>query len=237
MATYVLSDIHGEYAMLRKMLEKINFSDQDTLYVLGDVIDRGPHPVKALQYLMQLPNAICLAGNHELMAVQALPFLFKDIQDISFDEDMDEMDSLMNWYYNGAKETLSELKQLRVPERVQVFEFMQNMLAYEEVQVSGKNYLLVHAGLGNFRPEKEMVDYTLGDLLWERADYSVQYFPDKYVVSGHTPTQLIDENPKPGFIYRANNHISIDCACSNELGRLACICLDTGEEFYIEHMN
>ena len=50
MATYVLSDIHGEYAMLRKMLEKINFSDQDTLYVLGDVIDRGPHPVKALQY-------------------------------------------------------------------------------------------------------------------------------------------------------------------------------------------
>ena len=114
MATYVLSDIHGEYAMLRKMLEKINFSDQDTLYVLGDVIDRGPHPVKALQYLMQLPNAICLAGNHELMAVQALPFLFKDIQDISFDEDVvDDFEIAYDYYCNENNKLIFNSPPLR----------------------------------------------------------------------------------------------------------------------------
>ncbi len=42
MATYVISDIHGEYELFIKLLEKIRFTSADTLYVLGDVIDRGP---------------------------------------------------------------------------------------------------------------------------------------------------------------------------------------------------
>ena len=36
--TYVMSDIHGEYDKYRKMLEQIDFCDEDTLYVLGDVV-------------------------------------------------------------------------------------------------------------------------------------------------------------------------------------------------------
>ena len=35
MATYVISDIHGEYDMLMDLLEKISLQDSDTLYVLG----------------------------------------------------------------------------------------------------------------------------------------------------------------------------------------------------------
>ena len=46
---YVMSDVHGEYEKYRRMLEKIRFSDEDTLYILGDVVDRGPEPVKLLQ--------------------------------------------------------------------------------------------------------------------------------------------------------------------------------------------
>ena len=57
--------------------------------------------------------------------------------------------------------------------------------------------------------------------------------PDTYVVTGHTPTQHIAGNPKPGYIYRKNNHIAIDCGASLPGGRLAAICLDTGEEFYV----
>lgn len=41
MAHYVMSDIHGEADRFHAMLEKIHFSDDDTLYILGDVIDRG----------------------------------------------------------------------------------------------------------------------------------------------------------------------------------------------------
>jgi serine/threonine protein phosphatase 1 len=41
--TYVIADIHGCYEQYKALLEKINFSASDTLYVLGDVIDRGPN--------------------------------------------------------------------------------------------------------------------------------------------------------------------------------------------------
>ena len=37
-----------------------------------------------------------------------------------------------------------------------------------------------------------------------------------------------------GYIYRKNNHIAIDCGACFPGGRLAAICLDTGEEFYSE---
>ena len=40
--TYVLSDLHGHYEVFKAMLNKIDFDDQDTLYILGDVCDRGP---------------------------------------------------------------------------------------------------------------------------------------------------------------------------------------------------
>ena len=38
---YVVSDVHGNYNLLVKLLNKIKFSRQDTLYILGDVIDKG----------------------------------------------------------------------------------------------------------------------------------------------------------------------------------------------------
>lgn len=39
--TYVMSDIHGMAHLLKQMLEKICFSDEDQLYILGDMIDPG----------------------------------------------------------------------------------------------------------------------------------------------------------------------------------------------------
>lgn len=72
MATYVISDIHGQYNMFIELLDKIDLKDTDTLYILGDVLDRGPHPIKTLRKLMEMPNAICLVGNHEFMAMKCL---------------------------------------------------------------------------------------------------------------------------------------------------------------------
>ena len=79
---------------------------------------------------------------------------------------------------------------------------------------------------------QDMEEYSLHELLWVRADYDKQYFEDTFVITGHTPTQCIEDNPRPGFIYRKNNHIAIDCGAHFPGGRLAAICLDTGEEFY-----
>ena len=77
-------------------------------------------------------------------------------------------------------------------------------------------------------------EYSLKELIWDRAEYDIQYFEDTYVVTGHTPTQGILGNPKPGYIYKANHHIAIDCGCNRRNGRLAAVCLDTGREYYVE---
>ncbi len=222
--------------MFMDLLDKIKLKGTDTLYVLGDVIDRGPHPIKTLMKLMEMPNAICLLGNHELMAVECLEFLMKEITDTSIEElDKQMLDNLVTWQYNGSKTTIDEFRQLNLVSKKEVIEYIKDFLVYEEVSVSNKDYLLVHASLGNYSANKDIDDYTLHELVWVRADYDVQYFDDKYVITGHTPTQTIEDNPRPGYIYRRNNHIAIDCGAHYQGGRLAAICLDTWEEFYSEH--
>ena len=90
-ATYVTSDIHGQYDMFMELIDKIDLKQTDTLYVLGDILDRGPHPIKVLKKLMEMPNAICIVGNHELMALECLEFLMKEITDMSSEEEIKKL--------------------------------------------------------------------------------------------------------------------------------------------------
>lgn len=233
MATYVISDIHGEYDRFLELLDKIKLGEEDILYILGDVLDRGPHPIRTLLLLMEMPNAVCLAGNHELMALECLEFLMKEITDMSIGE-LDEkmLGNLVTWQYNGSRTTIEEFRALSREMQSSVIDFLKEFSIYEELSVNGKDYLLVHGGLGNYKPEKDIEDYSLKELIWDRAEYDISYFEDVYVVTGHTPTQEISGNPRPGYIFRGNNHIAIDCGCNRPDGRLGAICLDTGEEFY-----
>lgn len=233
MATYVVGDIHGEYGTFMDLLEQIQLKETDTLYVLGDILDRGPHPIKVLLKLMEMPNVICLVGNHELMALECLEFLMKEITDVSIDEiDSETLNNLVNWQYNGSKTTIDEFRSLSREMQQEVLYFIKEFSIYEEISVNGKDYLLVHGGLGNYWPGKDIDEYSLKELVWDRAEYDIPYFEDVYVVTGHTPTQEIIGNPRPGYIYQKNNHIAMDCGCNRPDGRLAVLCLDTGEEFY-----
>lgn len=63
--TYVISDIHGCYEKYMHMLRKISFSSFDTLYVLGDIVDRGPDVMKIVLDLAVRKNVITLKGNHD----------------------------------------------------------------------------------------------------------------------------------------------------------------------------
>ena len=228
-----MSDIHGQYDMFMEVLDKINLKESDTLYILGDVLDRGPHPIKTLRKLMEMENVICIVGNHELMSIECLEFLMKEVTDMSLEELDDEMlDNLLTWQENGSKTTIEEFSQLDQETKQDVLDYIKEFLVYEQITVNDQEYLLVHAGLGNYSPEKDIEDYSLHDLIWARADYDTRYFEDTIVVTGHTPTQYIEGNSKPGYIYRKNNHIAIDCGASVPGGRLATICLDTGEEYY-----
>lgn len=234
MSTYVMSDIHGNYDTYMKMLEKIHFSDADMLYILGDILDRGPHPMKIVLDLMKRTNVVCLAGNHEYMALECLRFLLEEVTESNLEKlDAGILGKLSNWMLNGSASTTDEFHKLDVQTRKEVVEFLSEFDLYEEVRVKDKVYLLVHAGLGNFSPERPIREYELYELVWERPDYETPYYPDKYVITGHTPTECIPGNPRPGYIYRKNHHIAIDCGAGFG-GRLACLCLETEEEFYVE---
>ena len=233
MATYVVSDIHGEYDLFAGLLEKIRLKEDDSLYILGDILDRGPYPIRTLLKVMEMPNAICLAGNHELMAIECLEFLMTEITEKAIEE-LDEkmVDNLLTWQYNGGRTTIQEFCALDRKMQRLVIDFLKDFYIYEEMTVNDRDYLLVHAGLGGFYPGKEIEQYSLEELIWSRAEYDIQYYEDIYVVTGHTPTQGIIGNPRPGYIFKKFNHIAIDCGCYRPDGRLAAVCLDTGEEFY-----
>ena len=54
------------------LLEEIRLKETDTLYVLGDILDKVQHPIQIILKLMEMPNVVCLTGNLELMALECL---------------------------------------------------------------------------------------------------------------------------------------------------------------------
>lgn len=229
MAIYVMSDIHGCYKNYMKALEIIKLKQKDTLYVLGDVVDRGEHSMKILLDMMYQPNIIPLIGNHEVMALSVLKVLSKEITHDTLDEFTDNfVGGMYDWFKNGGKTTCDEFKSLSSDERESILEYIGEFELYEELSCNGKDFILVHAGLSNFSPDRPLYDYALDEMLLTRLDYSKTYFKDKYLVTGHTPTKMICGEDK---IYRKNNHIAIDCGCVFG-GKLGVLCLDTMEEMY-----
>ena len=103
--TYAISDIHGCYEEYIKLLEKINFSEDDTLYILGDICDRGEKPMEIYNDIMTRDNVIPLFGNHEHLAYINLRHLIKnDVSKLTKDERLD----LIDWLTSGGKPTFSE---------------------------------------------------------------------------------------------------------------------------------
>jgi len=68
MASYFIGDIQGCFDEFRLLLAKINFDhDQDTLFLTGDLIGRGPKALETLEYVTAHPNSIkTVLGNHDL---------------------------------------------------------------------------------------------------------------------------------------------------------------------------
>lgn len=68
MAVYCVGDVQGCDAPLGRLLAEIDFSpSRDTLFVLGDLVNRGPASAQVLRRLMALGNAVqCVLGNHDL---------------------------------------------------------------------------------------------------------------------------------------------------------------------------
>lgn len=214
--TYVISDLHGyPIEKLKELLEKANFSENDRLYILGDVIDRnGDGGIGVLQWLINQPNAELIMGNHEAMLL-ACDFIFENITD-AFLEDFDEKKNklLINYLFNGGGVTLRYLAKLDVEARYKIVDYLRSCPLYKEISINGEKYILVHAGLDNFSPDKKISDYSANELIWTEPELNNEYYDDVHTVFGHTPTYLFDEKYN-GKIVKTRTWTCIDCGAAS----------------------
>ena len=136
--TYVMSDIHGCYDKYMNMLSKINFSCDDTLYILGDVVDRGNGGMKVILDAAARENVITLKGNHDHEAYVFLKNLTMPIDDPR----ACEFASVFRvWLSDSEKET--------------VLLYLNSLPIFEEIVICGRKYFLAHTV-----PEREkMLDF------------------------------------------------------------------------------
>lgn len=68
MALYLIGDLQGCDRVFAQLLDKIDFSpSRDTLYLLGDLVNRGPESLQLLRRVIAYgASARCLLGNHDL---------------------------------------------------------------------------------------------------------------------------------------------------------------------------
>ena len=236
MMTYVMSDLHGEYDKYLSMLDKIKFSDDDDLYILGDVVDRGQKPVEILRDVSMRHNVFPIMGNHDKMAIDVLSWLLDEVNEEKLYKNIDNESvyRLMVWRMNGAQTTIDGFQKLPKDERWFLLDYMKSFAPYDVVKAGGKTFILVHAGLGNpdiFDRKKPLDEYSLHDLAFVRFDYDREYFGgDVYIVTGHTPTLTITCKAE---IYHSCNNICIDCGAVFASGALSCLRLDDMKEYYV----
>lgn len=225
---YAISDIHGCYEKYVEMLKKIDLGDNDRLYVLGDVIDRGADGIKILREMKKDSRVVPLIGNHESMALG----LMRSLLTMSIEELKEKRPkAFFAWMINGGKPTLLDFAVLDEKEKSEIISYIDSFMIYANVGAGGREFHLSHT-LPPYDPDIDIHDVSYLEFIWGEPDYDMIYDENTLFITGHTPTGFIDPE-YDGKIYIKYNHIAIDCGAVFDNGRLGCICLDTMEEFYV----
>jgi len=235
MAVYVTSDLHGyPFDEFMNLLDKVNFGENDYLFILGDVIDRGPDGLKYLDWLLTQYNVQLLLGNHEATLL-ACQFIFDDQADISPDVLKERMGIVTTWQHNGGASTMLALKELsqRDPDALtDIIDYLSDLPLFETVSVGDRDFLLTHSGLENFSPDRKFTSYSADELIWHRPTIVERYFDDITTVFGHTPTMVYGEEHR-GKILKTETWINIDTGAGHG-EKPALLRLDDLAEIYMD---
>lgn len=218
---YAIGDIHGEYELLRKLLDRIashwEASDQTAsevrLLFLGDIIDRGPASKQCLRFITQLSSlrgVTCLRGNHEDLLLRS----------IAGDSEAQRI-----WLQHGGDATLASFgiglpradeDAIDFGERVKAAIPRKHlaMLEAAPTHTTSGGYFFAHAGVRPGVPLSRQDDF---DLFFIREDFtSSTAWHGAVVVHGHSVVDEVDMR---------DNRIAIDTGAYRS-GNLSCICLD-----------
>jgi serine/threonine protein phosphatase 1 len=229
LASFVIGDTHGCLKTLRHLLEeKLALTHNDSVYFLGDLIDRGQNSAQVITYILDLKqkgyNISSIRGNHEQMLLDAV----------------DSKSGLKDWVLNTGNLTLNSYKKLfghffTFPEGIpnEHLNFFKNLPIY---QIVG-NSILVHGGL-NYNANNPFEDHTT--MLWSRPGAVPSYFmPDKIILHGHTPTPL--DTIKQIVSNEKSRLIPLDGGCVYAgkyagMGYLIALEIETMNLFWVEKM-
>lgn len=210
--TYACSDLHGLYPLWEQIKDYCD--ETDTIYFLGDAIDRGPDGIKILLEMLYDPRIIFLKGNHESFLEESGEELLEDHYPFS----------IRLWEQNGGWKSIDDFSKLDKRVGKWLFKKIKALpLTAEYVNKKGQKILLSHAG---YHP---MCDPKERDYLWDREHIYLPWsdseeYKETYVIHGHTPVQslifkagfqrvkpeLDDEGSYDPLVYADGHKIDID---------------------------
>lgn len=186
----VIGDVHGHYKGLQHLFALLSPNDQDDIYFLGDLIDRGPESSKVVEFVRshQYP---CLLGNHEQMA----GFAFAE-RTAGFGMDA--------WLSAGGRSTLESYRDLEIQLESDL-NWFSTLPSYFDLG----DYWLVHAGV---HPRIPLEKQSSQEFCWIRQEFhqtQTPFFEDKTIVTGHTITFTFP-GVEPGQIAKGVGWLDID---------------------------
>ncbi len=261
MYTYIMTDIHGHYDAMRKLLDKVGFSASDRLICAGDYIDRGPQSYEMLRWIENPgENVILVRGNHDeeyVYYVELMKIIFQKMK-----LDMGSLEVTKSVYKAAGKitsvfDSYGTVKQL-IQKNGAVFselslwaDCIRKLPYFYELTNKGRRCVIVHGGyienLDSLKGVKTDGSYdSLEEFYLTARDDAYLYGGVEHgmVIAGHTPTTNIYELPfNHGNVYRfydkENDCIFYDLDCGYAFGdmgsdaKLACLRLEDEKVFYI----
>ena len=219
---YIVSDIHGCLKTLQKSLENVNFNEkEDKLYILGDIVDRGPYIWETYQWVKERigESVFMILGNHEYELIndvytkKGLEIMKNNLPIITtHDKKYVEVAKKSRYVIDNYHTILSLMqKGITLDELVEMCEFFDRLPLYYILDINGKTYRLVHAYC-----RKEIDETPKEDIVWARNfSFSHEFCYGENVIFGHTPT--INFGTREAIVEEDTQidatKINIDCGC------------------------
>ncbi len=223
MAVYVVSDLHGQFEVFMDGLKKVEFKDNDELYVIGDAIDRGNDGIRILQYIKEHKNMDLLIGNHEFMMLNSVDPNGKD--------KCNGKDAIVWLYGNGGTTTFAQYEKLSLKNRQSLLLWLNRRYVMKTLEIGGKTFCLTHSyyqeGLEN-KIYSELSYEDLWNIVWismyreEWETHGVDIYGNyEYTfITGHVPVHKVmrwfvgDDKFNELCIFEKKNFIDIDGGCA-----------------------